>query len=295
MILDPVNDQQCLGLLVERARELVRTRMAYDAAARLRTVRAVINYLRSLPQLDDDGSERVQLLACDVPQRLRFMPSDPNCFERTLAALVLLELIDPKTERVPISVDKPERHTGIVERQPGGAWQPIDLFPRRNSAAQDVLGVVHPIGRGVLGIFGLGSVGDRLGRVWEQHGWLRPEDGPSVPPPRTPALSRTSPRYAQQQQPTHAPPASRRAPERDPELRRAPDSQQPFSELGGPEHGDEEDTEAASSSHPWPPRRASAGARAISGARATRARPGVPAGAGGCAPAAQAKRLWWGR
>lgn len=260
MILDPVNDQQCLALLVERAHELVRTRMAYDAAARLRSIRNVIIYLQSLPQTDDDGSERVQVLACDVPQRLRFLPPDPNCFERTLAALVLMELIDPKAERVPVSIDEPERHTGIVERQPGGEWQAVDLFPRRNAGrlgrprrarnntVQDVMGIVHPIGRGILGIFGLGSVGDRLGRLEENQGWLKPDEParPTAPAAPTPAHhAPPAPSYRTRPAVFHEqPPASWRAPARDPELEaprpsRPVSNPQPFIEAGGPEHGDE--------------------------------------------------------
>ncbi|MCU1279473.1 MAG: hypothetical protein JWM53_3019 [bacterium] len=301
MILEPVNDQQCLGLLVERARELVRTRMAYDAAARLRSIRNVIVYLQSLPQTDDDGTERVQVIACDVPQRLRFMPSDPNCFERTLAALVLMELIDPKTERVPVSIDEPERHTGIVERPPGGQWQTVDLFPRRNAqyrrrprrarnnAVQDVMGVVHPVGRGILGIFGLGSVGDRLGRLEQNQGWLkRDEPRPATRAPERGLEAQQQPQHArpatQKEQQARQPPASWRAPERDPELaasHHAPVNPQPFGESGGPEHGDEETAEDAS-----PSRWAAGGSGARSAARGG-------AGASGNPTAAPAKRFLW--
>lgn len=137
MILEPLNDQQCLGQLVARARAELGQPRAYQEAARLGSPANVVRYLRSLPQLDDDGSYRRRSrkdgVQCDVWQRLRFMAPDPNCFERTLDALVLLEVLDPKTERVAVSVDEPERHTGIVEREPGGEWQALDLFPRRNA------------------------------------------------------------------------------------------------------------------------------------------------------------------
>lgn len=319
MILDPVNDQQCLGLLVERARELVRTRLAYDAAARLRSIRNVIAYLQSLPQTDDDGQERIQVIACDVPQRLRFLPPDPNCFERTLAGLVLLELIDPKTERVPVSIDEPERHTGIVERQPGGQWQAVDLFPRRNArgrrssdglsmcpvchrykpldlrgrivtheypsggmcsgggrrplwphgrptgkrnnTVQDVMGIVHPIGRGVLGIFGLGSVADRLGKLEEKQGWLRPDE-PTPAAERHPAQVAPSPAHAPPRRPTALgvrrlqPPASGRGPERDPEMEAAerPAARtEPTGESGGSDHGNDQETATNAPPASWPP------------------------------------------
>jgi hypothetical protein len=136
VILDPVNDRQCLDQLVARARELAQTRLAYDVAARLRTPAGVVRYLQSLQQTDDDGTERIQVIACDVRQRLRFLPPDPNCIERTLAAMVLREILDPKTERVAISIDEPERHTGLIERAPGGDWEAVDLFPRRNAAGR---------------------------------------------------------------------------------------------------------------------------------------------------------------
>jgi hypothetical protein len=131
VILEPVNDGECLGQLTRIAREQARTSTAYNLAARLRTAEAVVKWLQSLPQRDDDGRETLQVIQCDVPQRVRIFPGDPNCFERTLAALILLEVIDPKTPRVAVTIEKPLRHTALAELV-GGQWRVVDLFPRRN-------------------------------------------------------------------------------------------------------------------------------------------------------------------
>jgi hypothetical protein len=192
VILDPTTDRECLGKLTKIAREEARTTKAYNLAASLRTKKGVIKWLQNKPQRDDDGTEMDQVIQCDVAQRARWAPDDPNCFERALAAIVLFEILDPKSQYVLVSVDHPLRHTGLVERRgPRDEWEPIDVFPRRNSTAaypalgvaagelyatfrnfdwgnfgKDVLQGVHSyVGKPLLSAYGLGGVADTLGNV----------------------------------------------------------------------------------------------------------------------------------
>src|ERR1700742_2359144 len=81
-----------------------------DVAAHLSSREAVIEWLQSLPQEDDVGDEKVRVIQCDVPQRVRLFPDDPNCVERSLAALLLLEVVAPKTTRALATIEKPMRH-----------------------------------------------------------------------------------------------------------------------------------------------------------------------------------------
>ena len=155
-------------------------------AARLGTPAAVAKWIQSLPQTDDDGAEAVQYLACDVPQRLRLFPRDPNCFERTFAALTLLEVVDAKTERMAVTIERPARHTGVVEMR-GGHWVALDLFPRRNfdwgNFGKDVLHGVHQyVGKPVLKFYGLGSVGDTLGDVEDKAVGYKTNEKKEAPP-----------------------------------------------------------------------------------------------------------------
>lgn len=178
MILDPVNDEDCLGQLTRIARELAPTTLVQLVAQRLGSVEAVIRWLRSLPQSDDDGHEAVRYVQCDVPQRVRLLPDDPNCVERATAALMLLEVLDPKTRRALATVDRPLRHTGVVEYR-DGKWRAVDLFPRRNfdwgHFGGDVLQGVHNyVGKPILSFYGLGGAADQLG---DQENKLIGRDG----------------------------------------------------------------------------------------------------------------------
>src|SRR5689334_12568122 len=110
MILDPGNDRDCLGQLTTMARELHRTTLIQMVARRLASRDKVIGWLRSLPQSDDGGRERYRYIACDVGQRVRLLPDDPNCFERAFAALMLLEVVEPTTARMLLTIDRPQRH-----------------------------------------------------------------------------------------------------------------------------------------------------------------------------------------
>lgn len=128
MILDPSTDRDCLGQLTQMARELAPTTLMRTVATRLGSPRAVVKWIQSLPQTDDNGDELIRYVSCDVPQRVRLLPDDPNCFERAFAAIALLEVLDPRTARMLVTIDRPVRHTGVVERK-SGRWVALDLFP----------------------------------------------------------------------------------------------------------------------------------------------------------------------
>jgi hypothetical protein len=165
VILEPANDAQCLGQLTRMAREIVPTTLIRTVAARLGSPHAVVTWLQSLPQSDDNGGEMYRYISCDVAQRVRLLPDDPNCFERAFAALVLLDVLDPGTPRKLVTIDRPLRHTGLVERHQG-RWQAIDLFPRRNfdwgNFGKDLLGGVHDfVGKPLLTMY-LGDKGTKL-------------------------------------------------------------------------------------------------------------------------------------
>ena len=165
MIVDPANDRECLGQLTRMSRELSATWLVELVARRLSSPSAVVRWIRSLPQTDDDGDELVQFISCDVPQRVRLFPPDPNCFERAFAAMVLLEVLAPKSPRMFVTVDKPARHTGLVERR-GRRWVVIDLFPTRNASAgaiasQVLHGTHQYVGKPILKFY-LGDTGGKL-------------------------------------------------------------------------------------------------------------------------------------
>ncbi len=193
MILDPVNDAQCLGQLTTIARELASTTLIRTIAQHLATRKAVIRWLQAKPQTDDDGKELVRFIKCDVPQRVRLLADDPNCVERATDAMMLLEaqeqlrLIEP-IGRALGTVNQPVRHTGLIEKR-GDHWYAVDLFPRRNAArnfdwssfgVSALKGVHQYIGKPVLKFYGLGSVADVIGDQENKIGPKPPEkkDGP---------------------------------------------------------------------------------------------------------------------
>jgi hypothetical protein len=187
---------------VDQVRALARRR-------RISLKDAVIAWLRGLPQTDDNGRESVRVIACEPDQRARLFPDDPNCFERALAALILLELLDPSWQYTLASVDDPLRHTGILQRPDDSyPWEPIDLFPSSNSddggwlgwlrevpraastrptrrarrrtrdanaTVQRIFGIVHPIGAGVLDAFGEHGAANFLGDQERHFGLLKQE------------------------------------------------------------------------------------------------------------------------
>jgi hypothetical protein len=202
MILDSINDEDCLGQLTQIARELAPTTLVREVARRLGSREAVIRWFQSLPQADDNGAEKVRFIQCDVPQRTRLLPDDPNCVERSLGALMLLESVDPKTPRALATVDRPMRHTGLVEKH-GGRWRAVDLFARRNFSwsefGKDVLQGLHRyVGKPVMSFYGMGAVADTVGELQDK---AIGRDKPKQPAPPPGAQSKQ-----QQRQPRPQPP-----------------------------------------------------------------------------------------
>src|SRR5205823_2376265 len=141
VIVDPINDVDCLGQLTTIARELSSTTLVLTVARHLGSRDAVIRWLQAKPQADDDGGEPVRYIVCDVPQRVRLFADDPNCVERATDAMMLLEALEQMKSTTPATralgtVDRPARHTGLVEKR-GEHWYAVDLFPRRNARARN--------------------------------------------------------------------------------------------------------------------------------------------------------------
>ena len=201
MILDPINDVDCLGQLTTIARELSSTTLIHTVAQHLGTRENVIRWLQSKPQTDDDGKELVRFIKCDVPQRVRLLADDPNCVERATDAMMLLEALEHMKLTDPVgralgTVNQPVRHTGLVEKR-GAHWYAVDLFPRRNGhrnfdwskfGVTALKGVHQYAGKPILKFYGLGSVADTIG---EQEDKLTANVGKpekkGAPPARTAA------------------------------------------------------------------------------------------------------------
>ncbi|MBE7448926.1 MAG: hypothetical protein HS111_08530 [Kofleriaceae bacterium] len=118
MIAAPHNDRTCLDAITEHLAARVRARdpeIARVAEAHADT-RALADWIRSLPQRDDDGlpDDGPKVDACEPAQRLRVPARDPNCVERAALYLAAAELID----------DGPVRQLATA-RTPGG----LHTFP----------------------------------------------------------------------------------------------------------------------------------------------------------------------
>lgn len=131
MLAAPLNDEDCLSLMMPHAVAAIARADVRELAARLRTIAAVVRYLRRMPQRDDGPDDRTKgpRVACDVPQRVRVPAPDPNCVERALLYLALAELIAPWGVRylATIELDGPSgrvRHTFPVED-----GEPVSLDP----------------------------------------------------------------------------------------------------------------------------------------------------------------------
>jgi len=192
-LIAPINDRGCLSQLVERAKVLARTPEAAALADELRTLPRVVDWYRALSQEDDDGNGSPDAIHCDVDQRARAFPSDPNCFERTYGFLALAQLLAPKLRFTAITVETPGgRHTAPV-LVVGRRLMVVDLTPRPRNAEwyQDVIDALHTVGRAVLTFYG-GAGGaklaDQVGE-WEQDAGLRPP----APLPAAPAQPKQSP------------------------------------------------------------------------------------------------------
>lgn len=197
MIVDPQRDRQCLDQATAKARELSRTPWVRRLARRLGTRRRVIDYIRSRPQADDDGTSS-QFIACDVPQRARFdgpdAPEDPNCFERAILFVAIMEVIEPRVLRMLDTIERPHRHTRVLEWN-GDAWVEVNLFPYpRNidwgDLAKQAIPLIHdnvgkPLLQTFIPVYG-GTIADKIG---DEENSLLGVDSTSQKknPPATPA------------------------------------------------------------------------------------------------------------
>jgi hypothetical protein len=126
----PFNDLRCLGSITEVVAELVahRDEVIVQLAADHRTTAGLAEWIRTLPQRDDDGvrGDGPKVEACRPAQRLRIPAADPNCVERAALYVAVAEIIDPGPVRQLATLDTPiGLHTFPVEN---GA--PIILDPR---------------------------------------------------------------------------------------------------------------------------------------------------------------------
>ena len=130
MIGVPFNDLRCLGAITEVVAELVKNGdpVIAEIAKQHHSVEALAEWIRTLPQRDDDGlkNDGPKVDECKPPQRLRIPAENPNCVERASLYVAVAELIDPEPTRQLATLDTPiGLHTFPVEN-----GSPITLDPR---------------------------------------------------------------------------------------------------------------------------------------------------------------------
>ena len=135
MIVAPVNDQVCLGSIIEVVRDLVQNHdhTTREIASRFSTTGELAAWIRSLPQHDDNGvpGELPKVDECRPPQRLDLFSGSPNCVERAALFLACAEYIDPKPRRTLATIDtKAGKHTLPVED-----GEPVILDPSQTRNA----------------------------------------------------------------------------------------------------------------------------------------------------------------
>lgn len=83
MIGLPFNDLRCLGSITEVVAEMVSNRdeVLAEIARKHATTESLADWIRTLPQRDDDGEagDGPKVKACKPVQRLRLPAPDPNC------------------------------------------------------------------------------------------------------------------------------------------------------------------------------------------------------------------------
>ncbi|MGE0402455.1 MAG: hypothetical protein AB7T06_37480 [Kofleriaceae bacterium] len=135
MIALPFNDLRCLGSITEVVAGIVDNQdpVIAEIAKKHTTTESLADWIRGLPQRDDDGDKHdgPKVGECKPPQRLRLPAPDPNCVERAALYIAVAEMIDPSPVRQLATLDvEVGLHTFPVEN---GA--PVILDPRvpRNS------------------------------------------------------------------------------------------------------------------------------------------------------------------
>jgi hypothetical protein len=124
------NDLNCLGWLTEMIVSLMDppNQRILDVAKQFKTTAEAADWIRGLPQRNDDGipGDGWKLAACRPEQRLEILSKAPNCFERAATWMLLAEHIDPRPIRRLATIDYPwGRHTFPIED-----GIPIVLDPR---------------------------------------------------------------------------------------------------------------------------------------------------------------------
>jgi hypothetical protein len=120
MIGLPFNDLGCLGAITEIVVGMVTDGdpVIVELAAKYPTTAELVEWIRGLPQLDDNGDAATddQVKQCKPAQRLRLPAEDPNCVERSAMYLAIAELIDPAQSRQLATLDTPMGlHTFPIE------------------------------------------------------------------------------------------------------------------------------------------------------------------------------------
>jgi hypothetical protein len=120
MLGKPHNDRACLdAITAEVAAKVDAADPALVAIAEQHADTAsLIDWIRSLPQRDDEGipCDGPKVHACHPPQRLRLPTDSPNCLERSAIYSAVAEMIDPDPVRRLATVDTPNgMHTFPTE------------------------------------------------------------------------------------------------------------------------------------------------------------------------------------
>lgn len=153
MILDPINDRTCLDALTAQVRQRVDPRAPDRSmlalARELGSTAALVRWLREQPQRDDTGApdDGPRVDACRPSQRVRFLPSDPNCVERSLAYLAVAELIDPQPARRLATTQTP---AGLLHTYPLENDQVVVLDPQVRNGGEPTCCVRNGFGRHTL-------------------------------------------------------------------------------------------------------------------------------------------------
>lgn len=104
-LLEPLNDKRCLRLLIAEAKRYAARPEVQAYARRFANLGEFQRHVRQLEQRDDLGDPADgPRLPCEISQRTRFAPSDPNCWERTLLYLAVAELLAPGILRTAASL-----------------------------------------------------------------------------------------------------------------------------------------------------------------------------------------------
>jgi len=117
VIAEPLNDSECLGKLTRVALAATERDDVRQLGARFQSTATLAAWIRSLPQRHDAGNPSDgPRVTCDVTQRARVLPDDPNCVERSVLYLAAAELLDPDGVRQLATIETGSgRHTFPVE------------------------------------------------------------------------------------------------------------------------------------------------------------------------------------